>query len=259
MSLIVGGLTMTVVGAAVGLAVTAAAVWYALPFAARRLAERQLRALCAARRVLVLTFDDGPGPDLTPRVLDVLAEHDARASFFVLGRRAQDAPELLDQIAAAGHEIGSHSQSHLNAWKTFPLRAARDAEESYRSLARWVAHDGVFRAPYGKTTLDLWWNARRSGRDLAWWTDVSGDTFTPIPQHDRLLNRVRERGGGVVLLHDFDRRTADAAARADYVVSLTAALLTLAAAEGWTVATMSELLDDRESPRDGELPGDGDR
>jgi len=236
MSFLAGGLAIAGAGAA------AAALWYALPFAARRASERRLRERCARKRMLVLTFDDGPAPNLTPQLLDLLQQRDAHATFFVLGRRAERVPELLDRIAAEGHEIGSHSQTHLNAWKSTPLRVCRDVEASYRALSRWIPSDAVFRPPYGKLTLDLWWNARRHGRRLGWWTDVSGDTHSPLPETAPLLDTLRTRGGGVVLLHDFDRETDDTAARAAFVLSLTGALLDLAAAEGWTVGTLSELL-----------------
>lgn len=61
---------------------------------------------------VALTFDDGPHPSLTPRLLDILAEHDARATFYVIGRNAERYPDILRRIAAEGHEIGNHTWSH---------------------------------------------------------------------------------------------------------------------------------------------------
>lgn len=236
MSVLLGGLGAAGAGAA------AAAGWYVLPFAARRRGERRLRERCRRERTLVLSFDDGPGPELTPRVLDVLRDHGARATFFVLGRRALLATPVLDRMRDEGHEIGSHSMEHLNAWKAPPFRAARDAERSYRELSRWLAPHALFRPPYGKITADLWWSARSNARPLGWWTRVSGDTYPELPSVTGLCDAVRTDGGGVVLLHDFDRRTADAAARARFVLDATSGLLAMARDEGLAVRTLSDAL-----------------
>ena len=79
------------------------------PVASRYVSQRLLARKCSDRRTLVLTYDDGPGAGATPRLLDVVATHGARVSFFALGSRAEEAPEVLDRAVREGHEIGTHS------------------------------------------------------------------------------------------------------------------------------------------------------
>lgn len=221
-------------------AVVAAA--YLAPHGLKRLAVRRLRSLCVRHRALALTFDDGPSPELTRDVLALLDEHRARATFFSLGMRAQRFPALLDEIASRGHEIGSHTQSHLHAWKCSPFRAVADIRAGFQTLAPWLERHAPFRPPYGKLTLPAAWALWRRGVRVAWWTVDSCDTNDRLPTPEFAAGRVRQEGGGVVLLHDFDRESPDRAARHAFVLDATRALLELARSEGLRICTFSELL-----------------
>lgn len=210
--------------------------WFS-PHALRLLAERRLLRRCRETRSLVLSYDDGPGPTLTPALLDLLAAHGARATFLPLGRRAAEHPEVLDRVAAGGHEIGCHAAFHRNAWKVSPRAGLEDIAAGYARLARWVPPDGLFRPPHGKLTLATWWALRRRGAPLAWWTHDSGDTADVLPSPDDVVEAVRHAGGGVVLMHDFDRE----AERRGFVLSATERLLTMARQQGLSVRACGEL------------------
>jgi len=119
-------------------AITAAC---ALPLVVKLLEVRALRRQCRRTRTLVLTYDDGPGAELTPAILKLLAAADARATFFPTTRSALANPELLSQVAAAGHEIGCHSARHLHAWKAAPRSTVRDIDDGFRDFA--VAPSGA--------------------------------------------------------------------------------------------------------------------
>lgn len=220
-----------------GSVVAAASSWYLAPMAARKFQELKLRNLCAATKSLVLTYDDGPGEKLTPQLLDLLKSRNARATFFLTGFRATDNPELVDEIAGQGHEIACHTQQHLNAWRTSPWRSVHDIDEGYQSLARWVPQDGWFRPPFGKLTLLTW--ARIKGRKapLGWWTICSGDDAEVLPNTNTAANKAKRDGGGVVLLHDFDRSQQ----RAEFMLESTSKLLDAVDEQGWLVRTLSEL------------------
>jgi len=211
----------------------------ALTYAAKRREIAALRARCRQAGVLSLTFDDGPGPELTPRLLELLERHGAHATFFALGRRAQVAPEILDQVAAAGHEIGCHTLAHRNAWKSTPWAALADIAGGYAALAPWVAANGGFRPPNGKQTLLTRRALRRRSAPVAWWTVDSGDTFGELPSPDHAVERVRADGGGVVLLHDHSE--ARPAERLDFVLDVTERLLVAARADGLAVRPLREL------------------
>ncbi len=216
---------------------------YVSPHVGRWRAVRRMGRWCAERHALALTYDDGPGPALTARVLDVLKARGARATFFLLGSRAGDSPQMADRVSAEGHEAGCHTHDHLNAWKTWPWKARRDVARGYETLMTWVGANGLFRPPYGKMTLltaaEVWMRGARVG----WWTLDSGDTWDTAPSVESTIERVRRAGGGVVLLHDFDRVGAGAEARAEFVMGVTTGLLELAEEEGWRVVTLGEVME----------------
>jgi len=183
---------------------------------------------------------------LTLRVLELLAQRGARATFFLLGRRAQANPSAADAVAAAGHEIGCHTHDHLNAWKTTPGRSTADVQRGYETLARWLPERCLFRPPYGKITPWTSRVARRHGSRLGWWTIDSGDTWQTLPSVQSVVDRVKNAGGGVVLMHDFDRLGDDANERAEFVLAVTTGLLELADEIGLRVEPLGELLDEME-------------
>jgi peptidoglycan/xylan/chitin deacetylase (PgdA/CDA1 family) len=186
---------------------------------------------------LLLTYDDGPGPSLTPSLLELLAREGVKATFFLVGFRALRWPEMCDQLAAAGHELGNHTQNHKHAWKISPWRAVREIDEGYRTLAPWMPGNAPFRPPFGKMTLWTWLAARRRGAPVYWWTADGGDTHETVPPMENVAARLERDGGGVVLLHSHDRGED----RSAYVLALTDRLLNLARSRQWTVCTVSEL------------------
>jgi peptidoglycan/xylan/chitin deacetylase (PgdA/CDA1 family) len=231
-----------IAGVSVGLA---GAIAHVGPHGIRLVQERLLRERCAATRSLVLTYDDGPGVESTPRLLDLLAAEGARATFFLLGRRARLRPAIVDRIAADGHEIGCHGERHLNAWKAWPWEAVADLEAGYRSLARWITGGALFRPAYGKLSAATWLAIRRRGSRVGWWTIDSGDTFERASSPESTVESVRRAGGGVVLLHDFDRSPD----RLDVLLATSRLLLAAARRDGLAVRRLGELLRLESGPR----------
>src|SRR5262247_3415195 len=101
--------------------------------------------------VVALTFDDGPDPVYTPRLLDILEIHGAHATFFMTGEAAQRHPELVKRVAQGGHAIGNHSWNH----PSFPLISGRERREQIRACAKATAPYGkrLFRPPYGEQNI----------------------------------------------------------------------------------------------------------
>lgn len=155
---------------------------------------------------VALTFDDGPDPKSTPRFLDLLAERDVRATFFLLGSMAERAPGLVSEMTAAGHEIAVHGWHHRNLL----LRGPR---ATYDDLAR--ARDFIgeltgtvptlFRPPYGVMTASAHFAAARLALAPTLWT-AWGEDWTARATPDSVFRTVRRglHGGGTILLHDSD-------------------------------------------------------
>ena len=110
-------------------ALCTAGVWFAAPFSWRKWSEHQLAVRCREQRAIVLTYDDGPGERLTEALMSLLRDHEAKATFFVLGSRLKARPEIARHLLAEGHEIGGHTMRHLNAWKSDPISVARDVSD----------------------------------------------------------------------------------------------------------------------------------
>jgi len=164
-------------------------------------------ALCrlsGRRDTVALTFDDGPHPDYTGGVLDVLARHGARATFFVSGSMADAHPDIIRRITSAGHEIGNHTMHHRHLVSLLPFREQMQEIEACQRLLieRYDITPRWFRPPMGYTTPATFRAARRLGLAVAGW-DVKGwDTFFTDPR--RILRHVgrRVRPGSIILLHD---------------------------------------------------------
>ncbi|CAI10134.1 predicted polysaccharide deacetylase [Aromatoleum aromaticum EbN1] len=164
----------------------------------------RLPTAAAARGEIALTIDDGPDPYVTPRVLDLLDHHGARASFFVIGRHVGQHPVLAREIVARGHTLENHSEQHL---KSFSLHGPRWCEREIRAAQQTIADccgaaPRFFRAPAGLRNPFLEPVLARLDLQLAAWTRRAYDTRNDDAEKvgDRLLGGLA--GGDILLLHD---------------------------------------------------------
>ncbi|MGH3794042.1 MAG: polysaccharide deacetylase family protein [Pseudonocardiaceae bacterium] len=161
----------------------------------------------------VLTFDDGPEPGSTDRVLSVLAERRATATFFVLVRRAQRYPALLNEIVAAGHEIGLHGIDHRRLTRVDRDEVRRDLADGHAQLQDLLgARVRWFRPPYGAQTPSVWRSVRRQGLEPVLWGPCAWD-WLPRPEAQLAAQALRGLDRGTVLLaHDGFALSQDGAA-----------------------------------------------
>jgi peptidoglycan/xylan/chitin deacetylase (PgdA/CDA1 family) len=159
-------------------------------------------------RQVALTFDDGPDPIVTPQVLDLLAQYQARASFFVIGRALAEQPELARRMVAEGHVVANHSWQHsylqnFRLWRWQIEELAR-CERSIESVTG-RASPRLYRPPVGMKTGDQAHAILALGLRVVAWSVHSRDTVSPDPaaMARRVLRRIE--GGDIVLLHDGDR------------------------------------------------------
>jgi peptidoglycan-N-acetylglucosamine deacetylase len=203
----------------------------------RLVAVRGLRSRVRQDRMLVLTYDDGPSRSLTPELLKLLGSYNAKASFFMLGRSVRRNTDIAKAVALEGHDVGCHSEQHLNAWKVSPWAAVADINAGYQRLSPWVPDNGMFRPPYGKMTLPTYMAVLNRRALISWWTLESGDTRTPLARPQEVVEHVVREGGGIVLMHDLDRSPE----RNGFVLETTNLLLRTAETESITVKRISEI------------------
>lgn len=167
-----------------------------------------------ADKEVVLTFDDGPLPPYSNRVLDILAQHCVKAHYFLIGRMARGYPAIVRRIQAEGHTVGTHSQNHLLAFDRMPLPAVqREVDDGIASvvaaLGRREAVAPFFRIPGLLRSPQV--DRHLAARGLATWSaDVAGDDWKHVTASEvvrRVMARLAEKGKGIVLLHDIQPAT----------------------------------------------------
>jgi peptidoglycan-N-acetylglucosamine deacetylase len=149
---------------------------------------------------IAITFDDGPS-ETTPHVLDLLAEHGARATFFLVGMNTRRLPEIARRVLHEGHEVGNHTWSHANFYRRAPWQVRSEIEQAQRALEdtlgcrpRW------FRPPYGVRWFGMFPTLRRLEMECAMWSLDTCDWRDPA---DAIVERaLTARDGEVLLLHD---------------------------------------------------------
>lgn len=161
-----------------------------------------------AGRKLCLTYDDGPNPERTPELLDLLDSHDAKATFFLIGMWAEREPELVREVVARGHAIGNHTYTH----PTMPahpagrireeLRACRAAVEAAGETFSTVDGAALMRPPYGRRRPGTLRTMRAEGYVPVTWS-ITGYDWRARTTADAITRRCLKAGeGDIILLHD---------------------------------------------------------
>ncbi|WP_300663203.1 polysaccharide deacetylase family protein [Fluviicola sp.] len=146
--------------------------------------------------VVFLTFDDGPNPEITPFVLDLLKQYNWKATFFCVGQNIEKNPELFQRVLAEGHVIGNHTMKHLNSIKTDNeryLNSFREFEHVYSSR--------LFRPPYGRIKPSMAKEISKTHRIIMWsWLSYDYDLSVST---ERILDEAKRiKPGDIIVLHD---------------------------------------------------------
>jgi peptidoglycan/xylan/chitin deacetylase (PgdA/CDA1 family) len=197
--------------------------------------------LTPGSRQIALTYDDGPNDTHTLRLLEVLSRHDARATFFLIGRHVRQQPDLAREIAKAGHAIGNHTFTH-------PLLIFKSEAEIGKELSACRAaltdavgeHSSLFRPPFGGRRPAVLRTARRMGLEPVMWSVTGYDWNAPPAKviEQKITRQIR--GGDVILLHDGGHR--QMGADRSQTVLATDRLLRRYKAEGYEFVTVSEMM-----------------
>lgn len=151
-------------------------------------------------KTLYLTFDDGPHPEATPFVLDLLDQYQARATFFCIGKNAAEHRELYNSIPDRGHRVGNHTYQHLNGWKTPDNVYLADIEAAQREI-----DSRLFRPPYGRISR-FQLRLLQGKLTPVMWTVLSGD-FDPSISWQQCVENVTAHAedGAIIVFHDSEK------------------------------------------------------
>jgi peptidoglycan/xylan/chitin deacetylase (PgdA/CDA1 family) len=149
------------------------------------------------QKKIFLSFDDGPHPDITPWVLDLLKLHDIRAMFFCVGENVVRYPSIYARLLEEGHLTGNHTYNHLNGWNTHSVKYLKNVA----SCAREVRSE-FFRPPYGRMKKSQSTTLRQHYKVIMW--DVLSGDFDRATSPEKCLdNTIRNsREGSIVVFHD---------------------------------------------------------
>jgi len=156
-----------------------------------------------------LTFDDGPIPEVTPKVLAILDKYQVKATFFMVGENIDKHPEVFEQVVRAGHSIGNHTYNHLKGWRT-------SHEEYMANVTKWEnafnrqsivnrqsSNRQLFRPPYGKAWFGQRYALHKKGYRLIYWDILTRDYDHSVTPQEMLANIQRNtRPGSIINFHD---------------------------------------------------------
>lgn len=160
------------------------------------------------KKIIAITFDDGP-TEFTPKVLDILEKHNAKATFFCIGKQIEKHPDICIRIHSEGHQIGNHSYSHSNSFGFFSAEKIKTELQKTDSLIEKITgkKNHYFRPPFGVTNPHIARAVKALNHKVIGWNIRSLDTV--IEDKNKILNRITHKiqPGSIILLHDTSEKT----------------------------------------------------
>lgn len=149
------------------------------------------------QKILYFTFDDGPTPNVTDKVLTVLKKYNAKATFFCLGNQVEDNKELYQAVLNEGHSVGNHTYNHLKGWKVKNKDYFLDIENTSASV-----DSDLFRPPYGKMKWSQYKELKKNFKIVLW--DVIPEDYLKSMTVNKLVKNVvnNVKSGSIIVLHD---------------------------------------------------------
>ncbi|WP_366143721.1 polysaccharide deacetylase family protein [Algibacter sp.] len=180
---------------------------------AKKLFPNYIWDVSTSEKVIYLTFDDGPTPEITHWTLDVLKTYNAKATFFCIGNNIEKHPEIFQNILNAGHAIGNHTQNHIKGWKTKAKDYLKNIELCETILKSQITDSSIvnsnalitnlFRPPYGQITPKQGNELMALGYKIVMWDVLSFDWEESIEKENCLNNVITKTiAGSIIVFHD---------------------------------------------------------
>jgi peptidoglycan/xylan/chitin deacetylase (PgdA/CDA1 family) len=224
-----------------GVAVAAVAVGYQSKSPTGQWFGRTFTGLRPGTKQLALTYDDGPNDPHTQRLLEILARHNVKATFFLIGRFVRQRPDIARELARAGHVLGNHTFSHPSLIFASARKTRTELQDCEQALRDAVGeHSRLFRPPFGSRRPGTLRMARVLGLEPVMW-NVAGRDWQGRPA-DYIEKRISSqiRGGNVILLHDGSHKAFGA--DRSQVVTATDRLIARYRSEGYEFVTVPEMM-----------------
>jgi len=203
---------------------------------------RTFTGLKSGTRQLALTYDDGPNDPHTFRLLEVLARHDVKATFFLIGRYVKQRPDIARELVRSGHVVGNHTFSHTNLIFASARQTRMELLDCERALSDAVGeHSRLFRPPFGGRRPSTLRIARTMGLEPVMWNVTGWDWRGKPAEYIERKVRQQIQGGDVILLHD-GGHAAFGADRSPTVMA-TDRLIVRYKSEGYEFVTVSEMME----------------
>ncbi|MDD2554648.1 MAG: polysaccharide deacetylase family protein [Desulfotomaculaceae bacterium] len=199
---------------------------------------------------VALTFDDGPDPNYTPQILDILKQYQVKACFFVVGSKVRLYPDLTRQILQAGHTIGNHGFRHKAVWLLSPGATRGEINETNMAIEEITGQKTVFFRPaWGLFNAFLVWYCRLKGQKVILWTYMSWDwtkKATPESICRKVLGRLKD--GAIIILHDSDSALGAAKGSPAQVVAALPRILDGIEEKGLRVSSLEDIIISKKKP-----------
>jgi len=197
-----------------------------------------------AKDKVIITFDDGPDPRYTPRVLDILKTAGVNACFFVLGEKARKHPDLIERIISEGHEIGSHGLEHRIPWLVGPIGAIREIKGSFQAIEEISGSPPVaFRPPWGLFNLSYFFIRMVMKHKIVLWSFMSWDWSKKITP-EIILKKVKKNliHGSILILHDSDTEPGASAGSPEKMIHALPEIINELKERGYIISPLKEFL-----------------
>lgn len=183
------------------------------PLVAKKLFPNYVWDISTTEKVIYLTFDDGPTPEITKWTLDILNQYNAKATFFCIGNNIEKYPEIFHDILNEGHAIGNHTQNHIKGWKNSANVYLKNIEEAQNVLSSQFQKsktvnpqskfNTLFRPPYGQITPKQGKKLIKLGYKIIMWDVLSFDWDKAVDKETCLDNVIKTTtNGSIIVFHD---------------------------------------------------------